>query len=448
MALRDILLGPKADPIMLLVQGSAARKAAAELRLKYYADQQSEDLLSAIRQRWSRPEDFRLFQVNIVRKIVNKRAMVYKTAPVRTFSGMDQAAGEALYSSAGVNVALKKANRLVKLCKSCALQVRWSGTQFTIATITPNVLDVVADDPIAPERIVVTRPGEKQLDTTYSDWTAETFQKLDWRGKPLPVPGNEDGRNPYGVLPFVPVFDAMPDGDFFLEGGADLVEAQRAVNVALVNLWRSIELQSHGQAWATGLPAGDAVRTGPDRAITLPEGGSFGFASPGTPIEEVLAAIEFVIKQTAVANDLAANTFEIDQKAQSGTAKAADIRDLLESRQDDVELWRGYEARLFEVIKRVVNTHQPGTIPEGASVSVDFGEVTDTISESDRLDAYQRRVDLGIWSPIDCFMADNPDIRDRSEAMRILTERREESAVLGVGGVSAGPSFSMTRITA
>ncbi len=433
------------DPFISIIQASAARKAMTELRLKYYQDEQSDDLLTAIRQRWSRPEDFRLFQVNIVRKIVNKRAMVYKTAPVRTFNGMDQAAGESLYSAAGVNVVLKKANRLTKLLKTCALQVRWTGTQALIACVTPNILDVVCDDPMAPQRIIVTRPGERPEETVYSDWSSATYRKRDWRGRIIPVAGNEKGQNPYGVLPFVPLFDAMPDADFFIPGGDDLVEAQRAVNVALVNLWRAMELQSHGQAWATGLPAGDAVRTGPDRAITLPEGGSFGFASPNTPVAEVLQAIEFLIKQTCTANDLSANTFSVEQTTQSGAAKAIDMRDLLEARQDDVELWRTYEARLFEVIKRVVNTHQPGTIPEGATVSVDFGEVTDTISESDRLDAYQRRVDLGIWSPIDCFMADNPDIRDRSEAMRILTERREESAVLGVGGVSAGPSFTMIR---
>lgn len=98
-----------------------------------------------------------------------------------------------------------------------------------------------------------------------------------------------------------------------------------------------------------------------------------------------------------------------------------------------------YEDRLFEVIKVVVNTHVPGSIPEKATVSIDFGEISELSSETDRLEAYQRRLDLGIWSPVDVFMADNPDIRSREDALKTLQERREEAAVLGVA--FAGPRF-------
>lgn len=430
------------DPIIAIVKASAARKAKAELRLRYYRDQQSEDLLSMIRQRWSQPEDFRLFQVNLVRKITNKRAMVYKLAPVRTFEGMDQMVGEAIYQAMGANVTLKKANRLTKLLKTTVLQVGWNGRP-TLAVVTPNVLDAVADDPEHPDRIIITHPGAREVDTVYSDWTAGGYVRRDYRGNPIVLAGNPENVNPYGVLPFVPCFDTSPDDEFFLAGGDDLIEAQQAVNIALTNLWRAIELQSHGQAWASGVPAGDTVDVGPTVAISLPENGKFGFAAPNTPIEEVLKAIEFLIKQTAVANDLASNVFELDPKAESGAAKEAENRDLLEARQDDVELWRGYETSLFEVVKAVVNTHTPGTIPEGATLRVDFGEITESMSETERLDAYQRRIDMGVWSPVDAMMADNPDIRTREDAMTALALRRDETSTLGIGGF-AGPKFQGT----
>jgi len=433
-----------ADPFIGIVKASSARKAKAELWLKYYRDQQAEDLLALIRRRWSRPEDFRLFQINLVRKITNKRAMVYKTAPIRSFEGWEQGKGEELYRTIGANLCLKKANRLTKLLKTTALQVSWNGTRPTLAVVTPNILDVVADDPEAPSRIIVTHPGANDADTIYSDWTATSYQRRDWRGNVLPLAGNPQGVNPYGILPFVPLFDEAPDDAFFLPGGDDLIEAQQAVNVALANLWRAIELQAHGQAWAAGVPVGDTIRTGPDRAITLPSDGKFGFAAPNTPIEEVLRAIEFLIKQTAVANDLAANVFELDSKAESGAAKEAENRDLIEARQDDIELWRVYEARLFEVVKAVVNTHQPGAIPEGATLRVDFGEIGTSMSEAERLDAYQRRLDLGIWSPVDAMLADNPDIRTREDALAELARRRDETSTLGVGGF-AGPSFQGTQ---
>ncbi len=436
------------DPVLAIVRKSASRKRAAELRLRYYLDRQSDDLLEQIKQRWSTPEDFRLFCLNVVRKVTDKRAMVYKATPFREFEGWAQDEGEALYRSMAANVQLKKANRLTKLMKTTILRVGWNEVQEqpTLATITPNILDVLHEgDPENPTRIIVTHPGERETETRYSDWTATSYRLLDYRGRRLPVDGNPDGVNPYGVLPFVPLFDRSPDDQFFLPGGDDLVEAQRAINVALVNLWRGLELQSHGQAWAAGLPAGDMVRAGPDRTITLPTDGKFGFAAPNTPVEQVLKAIEFLIKQTAVANDLAANVFELDAKAESGAAKLAESRDLIEARADDLELWRGYERRLFETLKVVANTHQPNSIPESASLTVDFGEVAESPDEVARLDAYQRRLDLGIWSPVDALMADNPDIRSREDALTILQQRREESAVLGAG--FAGPGFTSPAFT-
>lgn len=413
--------------LLSIVNEHKERKERAELRLRFYHDRQTQDLFDQLKMRWARPEDFRLFFINVVRKITDKRAMVYAATPYREFADMDQAAGEALYASMNANVLLKKANRLTKLCKTTALQIGWHNDHPTLSVITPNILDAVHDGyPEEPTRLIVTKHHKRTEETTYSDWTATTFQRCDYRGQYIPMPDNPDGVNPYGILPFVPLFDSAPDDRFFLHGGEDLVEAQRAINVALTNLWRAIELQSHGQAWASGLPVGDVVRAGPDRTIALPENGEFGFAAPNTPIADVLQAIEFLVKQTAVANDLAANVFELDPKAESGAAKYAESRDLMEARADDIELWRNYEAKLFEVVKRVANTHAPGTVPENATVSVDFGEVNQGTDENTRLDVYKKRIDLGIWSPVDALMDDNPDIRSREQAMEVLGKRALE----------------------
>nr|BDD46322.1 hypothetical protein 1 [Rhodospirillaceae bacterium] len=228
----------------------------------------------------------------------------------------------------------------------------------------------------------------------------------------------------------MPLFDRQPDDQFFLDGGDNLISSQEAVNVGIVNLWRSIEMQSHGQAWAVGLPAEDLLELGPNRAVTLPEGGSFGFAAPHTPVAETLDAIDYLIRQTAITHNLPGRIFDRDTKAESATAKMIEHRDLLEARREDLELWRVYEHRLFELIKRVVNTHVPGTIPAEAHLRVDFGEIEETISEGQRLEGYQRRLMMGVWSPIDVLLALNPDLRgDREAAARILQERRQESAL-------------------
>ncbi|MGW5841106.1 hypothetical protein ACWFZ6_24260 [Methylorubrum extorquens] len=416
---------------MNLIHASTPRKQRADKWMRFYADQQSDETLALIGKRWSRPETFRVFQVNIVKKVVNKRANLYRLQPRRTFDGFDQEAGDALYRAINADVILKRASRLTKLLKTCALQVGWNGSRATLSILTPNILDVMAADPENPERIVITHRAAREADTTYSDWTARSFFKRDYRGVPLRVEGNPGSVNPYRVLPFVPLFDRYPDDAFWLPGGEDLIEAQEAVNVALSNLWRAVELQAHGQPWATGISSGDALHHGPERVITLPEGATFGFATPNAPIEDILAAIQFLMRQTAAANDLTADVFDLDRSSESGAAKHVEQIDLKEARLDDIALWRTYEARLWDVLKVVVNTHAPGTIPADARMSCDFAELQENISETERLTNARSRVDMGVWSPVDVLRSENPDgFPTREDAMRELRARKAETADL------------------
>lgn len=421
-------LKPTDAEFIRLVKGSASRKAKADRALSYYSDEQSAETLRLIAQRWRNPQQFRVFPINVVKKIVNKRANLYRVAPRRTFTGMDQKQGEALYRAANADVVLKQALRYTKLLKSGALHVGWRDDHPTLSVVTPNILDVGYDDPEHPERVIVThRGGRPELDT-YGDWTATTYTRRDYRGHPIRIEGNPGNVNPYGRLPFVPLFDRHPDDEFFLPGGDDLIEGQEAINVALSNLWRAVELQAHGQAWATGISAGEALTVGPDRAITLPQGGQFGFATPNAPIEEILQALEWVMRQLAATNDVSADVFDLDRKSESGAAKHLEQVDLKEARLDDVDLWRGCEARLWDVLKTVANTHRPGTVPADAQMRVDFAEMTENLSESERLLNARAKVELGVWSAVDVLRAENPDgYPTREDAERELLRRKAES---------------------
>lgn len=433
------------------VNSSADRKKAADERLSLYLDEQADDTLRLIKEKWASDavKSFRPVQVNLVRKIADKRATVYKRAPRRTFDGWDQEKGEALYRTLGANVVLKKANAMTGLFKTAMLQVLWHAKRETprLCIVTPNVLDVEHDGfPESPSRVAVTHPAPRMQDVTYSCWTEDGYSKRDYRGYPIAIEGNERNENPYGLIPFVPLFDRFPESDFFLKGGQDIVDAQRAVNVALSNIWRATELQAHGQPVVKGVTDHDIFshnynwqQQGPKAIVTLPPNADFSFEAPNAPVEEMLKAVEFLIKQTAVANDLAANVFELDSKAESGAAKIAESRDLIESRADDIELWRRYEADLFEIIKTVVNVHAPGTVPDSASITIDFAEIDETISDSERLQSYRDKIDMGLWSAVDALIADNPDIRTREDAIEILQQRREEASILGQS--LAGPSF-------
>ncbi len=418
-----------------IANASRARKDECARRLKYYWDEQSQETLKLISRRWSQPHEFRLFSINVVRAITNRRANAYRVQPRRVFSGVDQAAMDALYRAMNADAVLKKASRYTKLCKTAMLQVSFNEAAGVPAlnVITSNILDVLYRDPENPERIIVTHSATRAEDVSYSDWTATGFRHLNYRGMPRRIEGNPGETNPYGMLPFVPLFDRLPDDSFWLPGGDDLIEAQDAVNVALANLWRSVETQAHGQAWASGISANEVLSFGPDRAIALPQGGQFGFASPNSPITSILSAIEFVLRQTAATHGVGSDVFDLSKVAESGSAKHAGRLDLKEERLDDIAQWRIAEARLFAVLKAVVNTHRPGTIPDDATIAVDFAELQDSLTEAEQLANTRDKIDLGLWSPADALMALNPDgFPDRAAALRELQSRRDESAALAL----------------
>lgn len=419
------LFGP--NDFIKLVQASAPRKAESDRRIRYYHDQQLDDLYKIIARRWSRPEDFRLFEINIVKKVISKLAMIYRVPPTRTAIGWDQKQCEALYKQIGADVLLKKSNRMVKLLKTCALHVTWDGNAPAVSLVTPNILDAVADNPASPDKLIVTHRAEKPEWVEFSEWTPSSYRRLDYRGREMQLRANPGNENPYNAIPFVMLFDRSPDDTAFLGGGDDLIAAQDALNVALVNLWRAVELQSHGQAVAVGLAPGEMIKSGVDQAIILPEGGSYSFAAPNTPVSGCLKAIEFLLKQTAITNGLSADVFDLSQRSESAAGKLMESRDLIEAREDDIENWRIYEDRLFNVLKIVVNTHQPGTIPNDASIRVDFAPAVETLSENARLESYSRRIQLGLWSPVDAILEDNADIKTREDAISILTERAAET---------------------
>jgi hypothetical protein len=417
-----------------IAQASRVRKEECAKRLRYYFDEQGDETMRLIARRWSHPDKFRVFTVNMVRKITDRRASTYRLPPRRTFTGIDQATGEALYRAMNCDAVLKKASRYTKLCKAGLLQVGWNDEAGSpvLHVLTPNVLDVVhAANPEQPTRIIVTHDATRAEDVSYSDWTATSFRRLNFRGASRAIPGNPGETNPYGVLPFIPLFDRVPDDEFFLPGGRDLIESQDALNVALANLWRSVELQAHGQAYATGISANEQLAIGPDRAIALPQGAMFGFASPNAPIDDILSAIEFLMRQTAATHDCGSDIFDLSKVAESGSAKYAGRIELKEARLDDIAMWRVVEQRLFEVLKVVVNTHAPGTIPESATVAVDFAELQDQLTEAEQLDNTRAKIELGLWSPVDALMGLNPDAYpDRASAQAELQRRRDEAAAL------------------
>jgi hypothetical protein len=271
----------------------------------------------------------------------------------------------------------------------------------------------------------------KAEDVTYSLWSAESFQLLDWRGNVI-----EEELNPYKALPFVPCWDSLPIDDFWVKGGGDLISAQDAINEKLTDLMYIIRQQGFGVGYIksgnhgpTGTGALDTVQANPGSFVVLPtdKDAEIGFVSPEAPIQEVWETIQAIIQQTAIANGLSAHSLTAQLVSESGISKIVSNGELMEKRQDDIDLWRRYEARLFDLLKLVWNTHNPGKkFSDKAELSIDFAEIKQPSQEIEQSEKWQTLIDAGQASPVDWAMARNPDF-SREQAVEHLRQVKKES---------------------
>lgn len=266
---------------------------------------------------------------------------------------------------------------------------------------------------------------------TYSLWSADSFQRLDWRGNVI-----ESQDNPYKALPFVACWDSLPIDDFWVKGGGDLISAQDAVNEKLTDLMYIIRQQGFGVGYIksgnhgpTGTAPFDTVQTNPGSMVQLPSdpNAEIGFVSPEAPIQEVWETIQAIIQQTAIANGLSAHSLTAQPVSESGISKIVSNSELMEKRADDIDLWRRYEARLFELIKLVWNTHNPSKkFSDKTELSIDFAEIKQPSQEIEQSEKWQALIDAGQASPVDWAMARNPDF-SREQAVEHLRQVKKES---------------------
>ena len=379
-----------------------------------------------------------VYDLNVLKKIVNALAMVYIEPAQRSLeaSGREVETFTGIQQSAAINSVMKQASRYTKLLGTTALRVVFRNGQLEYDLITPEILDLeTGDSPRDILAAMVTHWPEsgKADEITYSRWTPEAFQRLDWRGSIT-----EESANEYKRLPFVILWDSMPIDKPWVVNSRPLVSTQDFINSLLSHLELVVRWQSFSLPWIKSAHHGplsdgpffDGVTIGPGNFIQLAPEGEVGFVNPQASIKEILESIEFVIQQTAVSHGLSAHMLSTKPTAESGLSKLVSNQELMEQRQDDVELWRGYERQLFDVTRTVWNLHQPSKkLSESAEFRVDFADLKAPEAEQEEANKWQQLIDAGQASPIDWAISRNSDL-DRAAAKEFLRQVAAENAEL------------------
>jgi hypothetical protein len=412
------------------------RKTEAAKRLEFYHDYQLERLTEQLTQLFSDPDKFTKLSLNIIKKVINNLAQVYREPPVRTLEGgseKDQQLYSEILEQSAFDIKMKQASRYTKLLKTILLRPVWRNDRLDIDILTGNITDVITGD--TPEqllKVLITNysTSGKMEDTTYSLWTPDTWLRLDYRGNVI-----EEQVNPYSLLPFLPVFDYPPPGSaFWLPGLDDLISISESVNLKLTDLMYLIRHQSFGVGWIrSDASPGGSVMADPGTLIELTGTESaIGFESQKAEIEHVVNAIDKLIKWACVSNGLSAGSMATDPIKQSGISKAWDSKELSEMRTDDIANFRRVEKDLFSLMRIIHNTHSTKKLSESATLKIDFAEVETKLSAKEQAEADDLKISQGVLSPVDVLMRENPDIQSREDALSHLLTIKDELRELGI----------------
>ena len=349
--------------------------------------------------------------INLVRNIISRRALVYQQSPVRYNDKYNEVLGS-------FDSFMKQFEQLTYLLGTEALYTHWDDTNkelkyrpihFFVPFFKPN-----EDDPFA-----IMYQAESQLmarteDAQYMFWSKDTDDMegkhfmISSRGKITSVV--PDDRNPYGdIIPFNIAHRHPYTRDFFREGASDLVDGMRSINIMLTELALHGRFQL-GQPLFTGLDTEQRITMGQDKAIVLPEGANFTYASPSADINGMIESTKYMVDSIAQANNVRINW--TDKASESGLSKKMSELDLMDALRSDTEqIYRPFEKQQFQIAKRICEVS--GGINLGDQFSVDFSEREIPMSQQEEIQYYTWAFANNLETRQSYLRKKNPDLQEQ-----------------------------------
>ena len=348
--------------------------------------------------------------INLVRNIISRRALVYQQAPVRFNDKYNDILGD-------FDSFMKQFEQLTYLLGTEALYTHWDETNKKLK-YRPIHFFTPFFKPGEDEPFAIMYQAESQLnaridDAQYMFWSKDTD---DMEGKHFMISSRgkitsivEGDRNPYGdIIPFNMAHRHAFTRDYFREGASDLVDGMRSVNILLT------ELALHGrfalgQPVFTGLDTEQRITMGQDKALVLPEGANFNYASPNSNINGMIESTRYMVDSIAQANNVRINWTANGQE--SGVSKKMAELDLMDALRSDVEqIYRPFEKEQFKIAKRICEVS--GGINLGDQFSIDFAEREVPMSMDEEIKFYEWAFKNDLETRQSYLRKKNPDLQE------------------------------------
>jgi hypothetical protein len=302
-----------------------------------------------------------VYEANITRKFINKLSRIYTLGSKRNANESYE-----LFTK-NKDATFKHLERMTRLLGTVAVNIAFDnelGFKYKPIYYFVPFFEEDALIPVAISYPIL--PGyddpSQANDEMFAYWDDEFYIEYNADGIVM-----KEVFHGLGRLPFVFLHREHQIDSFFVEGAMDIINCNQHVNITLTELQLGLRYQMFGQPYATGVPdAGAMVRGGTDATIVLPEGATYGIATPGGNIVDTIEALKFQLELVALANHLHIQFAQDGGETPSGLALQIKDLEAIEDLKDDIELWRDYENKFFQ-IERLLAEQQ------GASIGNDFG---------------------------------------------------------------------------
>jgi len=348
--------------------------------------------------------------INLVRNIISRRALVYQQAPVRFNEKYTDVIGD-------FDSVMKQFEQLTYLLGTEALYTHWDDNakklkyrpiHFFTPFFKPN-----EDEPFAIMYQAESQLQARTEDAQYMFWSKDTD---DMEGKHFMISSRgkitsiiPDDRNPYGdVLPFNIAHRHPFTRDFFREGASDLVDGMRSINIMLTELALHGRFQL-GQPVFTGLDTEQRIQMGQDKALVLPEGANFNYATPNANVQAMIESTKYMVDSIAQSNNVRINW--TDKSQESGLSKKMGQMDLQDALRSDTEqIYRPFEKEQFRIAKRICEVS--GGINLGDQFSIDFAEREVPMSTDEEIKYYSWAFQNDLETRQSYLRKKNPDFKE------------------------------------
>jgi len=239
------------------------------------------------------------------------------------------------------------------------------------------------------------------------------------------------------VIPMVEFRKRLPVNQYEASGAIDLVEANESINVALMNLNTMIHFQAFDQPYETGgLKPEDwgKIKIGPNKYLHLPEGATAGLLGFNPKIVESVEAIRFQMQAIQRMYNLNM-AWSIDQQPASGFSLVVQNIDLLEARQRDIEIYKVYEQKIYDVLTKMqeyysrvgmLDSKEP-RLPMDGDLNIDFQEWQFPINQAEEQARWDWEIEKNIATPIDYIQSkeglSEEEARERWEINKKVNQR-------------------------